>query len=593
MMTAIGLRMIAKASLLSIMLAVVGFVGTASAVSVDNFTISNFKIDYYLSKDSNGHSTLRVVERITADFPNYNQNKGLVREVPRVYDGHTVGFTLKSLKRGGQPEPVYDQYNKGDFRVIETGTDEYLLGSQVYEFTYELRDVTRYFKDTKSDELYWDTNGTNWRVPIKKIEATIHLEDAIKESLTGNSACYKGTQGSVDRCGITKTNDSTFVVTAYDLQPRDNVTIAIGFAANTFTLYQKTMIDKLRELMEALKVVWYGAMVIAGLMLVWLYMKWQQWSDRKRELGTIVPEYTAPKDASVTVSASIASSTKAFAAQLIDFAVRHYIKIYEIEKKGLFGSKDYELEITKDVTTLRAEEQEILRDIFSGDTAIGTRLKMSSLRNNTAIYKSTVDNDKKLKDLIRGTYGLRERDQPKVVWFKKAAAIVLLLSIFTLNPVGIVAAGLTLAMAYTLYPLTDKGLTLYRYLEGLKMYIKVAETERLKLLQSPEGAEKVGILDAKDPKQLVKLYEKVLPYAILFGQEKEWNNQLGKYYESISTQPDWYSGSSAAFNAASFSSAISGFSTASSYTSASSSTGGSSGGGSSGGGGGGGGGGGR
>ena len=35
--------------------------------------------------------------------------------------------------------------------------------------------------------------------------------------------------------------------------------------------------------------------------------------------------------------------------------------------------------------------------------------------------------------------------------------------------------------------LTDKGLALRRYLAGLKMYIEVAETERLKMLQSPEG----------------------------------------------------------------------------------------------------------
>ncbi|RYF29034.1 MAG: hypothetical protein EOO17_03070 [Chloroflexi bacterium] len=92
----------------------------------------------------------------------------------------------------------------------------------------------------------------------------------------------------------------------------------------------------------------------------------------------------------------------------------------------------------------------------------------------------------------------------------------------------------------------------------------------------------------------MKLYERVLPYAILFGQEKEWGDQMGRYYESIGSQPEWYSGAnnSSLFNAAVLSSAISNFNTAASYTSASSSsTGGSAGGGSSGGGGGGGGGG--
>jgi uncharacterized membrane protein YgcG len=111
------------------------------------------------------------------------------------------------------------------------------------------------------------------------------------------------------------------------------------------------------------------------------------------------------------------------------------------------------------------------------------------------------------------------------------------------------------------------------------------------MLQSPEGAQKVGGVDLNDGAQLVKLYERVLPYAVLFNQEKEWTKRIGDYYAKANTSPDWYAGN-AVFNAAVFSSAISNFSTAASYSSASSSsTGGSSGGGFSGGGGGGGGGG--
>ena len=138
--------------------------------------------------------------------------------------------------------------------------------------------------------------------------------------------------------------------------------------------------------------------------------------------------------------------------------------------------------------------------------------------------------------------------------------------------------------------LTDKGLALRRHLAGLKRYIGVAEVERLQMLQSPEGAEKVKV-DAADEKQLVKLYERVLPYAVLFGQEKEWSAQLGKYYEQVGEQPDWYSGQGV-FNAAVFSAGMSNLSsTAVSISSFESSTGGSTGGGFAGGGGGGGGGG--
>jgi uncharacterized membrane protein len=111
------------------------------------------------------------------------------------------------------------------------------------------------------------------------------------------------------------------------------------------------------------------------------------------------------------------------------------------------------------------------------------------------------------------------------------------------------------------------------------------------MLQTPEGAEKTGGADPSDPAQLIKLYEKVLPYAVFFGLEKEWNKQLGQYYETANAQPNWYVGNGA-FNAAVFSSGISGFATNTTYANAGSATsGGSGGGGFSGGGGGGGGGG--
>ncbi|HOW01196.1 MAG TPA: DUF2207 domain-containing protein, partial [Rhodoglobus sp.] len=129
------------------------------------------------------------------------------------------------------------------------------------------------------------------------------------------------------------------------------------------------------------------------------------------------------------------------------------------------------------------------------------------------------------------------------------------------------------------------------HLKGLELYIRLAEADRLKMLQSPTGAEREAI-STSDPRQIIDVYEKLLPYAVLFSLEKQWAQELGKYYTEQS--PDWYSGTGA-FNAAVFASSISSMSTtaASSYSgsSSSSSSGGSGGGGSSGGGGGGGGGG--
>lgn len=562
------------------------------ALNLQNLTIRDYKIDYILSRDSDNRSRLTTTETITAVFPDFDQNHGIERAIPQSYDGHSVSLDIKSVKKSDGSDWNYSTYASNDNLVVRIGdADKYVHGVQTYVITYTQRDVTRYFADTKSDEFYWDTNGTEWQVPINELHVSLTISDKLAGNLTGRSACYRGYANSYDRCEFVKDRSSLrFDTAATGLLAEQNVTVAFGFKPETFAKYEPSLWEKLL-------VAYIGALIavsaVAVGILIWLSVRWSRWSKRSNEVGTIIPEYLPPSDASILTSASLTTPKgSAFTAQLLDFAVRHYLKIYQTREKSLFKAAEYDIEIVKDIATLKDEEQEILKDIFGSDTTVGQRLALKSLKSNTTVYTRTLDNDKKLKQLVRGSYGLRERNASQSAWFKKTGWVLLVAALVLLNPVLLVAAVITFILGYALWPLTDKGLALYRYLEGLKMYITVAETERLKMLQSPEGALKVGGTDPNDPSQLVKLYEKVLPYAVLFGQEKEWTKRIGDIYESSQTQPSWYAGNNAVFNAAVFSSAMNGFSTSAAYSSASSSSsGGSSGGGSSGGGGGGGGGG--
>jgi hypothetical protein len=138
-------------------------------------------------------------------------------------------------------------------------------------------------------------------------------------------------------------------------------------------------------------------------------------------------------------------------------------------------------------------------------------------------------------------------------------------------------------------PLTERGRAARDHLEGLKVYLELAEADRLRMLQSPEGALRTG-----GPEAVLKLHEKLLPYAVLFGLERDWSRVLAAEYAERGSDPEWYAGRSA-FDAAAFSAGVGSFASASSTSwsgsASSSSSSGSGGGGSSGGGGGGGGGG--
>lgn len=374
------------------------------------------------------------------------------------------------------------------------------------------------------------------------------------------------------------------------------MTVAVGFTAGTFRAYEPSAFEKLMAVLLAIWVIVAIVSTIIGIILiVLLAVRYSRVSNRSKDLGTIVPEYIPPKEASVLASEQIGQGTRAgMTAQLIDLAVRHYLKIYQTKEKSLWKSAEYELEITKKIDDLRHEEKQLIETLFgSGNTSVGARFAMKSLKSNYSTASKLQSNTQALVKNIKAEYGLRHKDEVASRWFKRIGWWTGAIAIITLSPVLFIAALVAFICGAVLYPLTDKGLDLRRYLLGLKLYISVAEEERLKMLQSPEGAEKVGagVADG-NPKQLVKLYERVLPYAVLFGQEQEWNKQLGAYYEQNGSNPDWYSGN-AVFNAAVFSSVMSDFSTTtSSYAaSTSSSSGGSDGGGSSGGGGGGGGGG--
>jgi len=563
---------------------------SAHAQNVNDFTIDSFNINYTLGRDSQNRSTLRTVETIQATFPDKDQNHGLERALPNTYDGHSTSLGIVSITDQSGRSLEYSTNESNGNEVVRIGNkDRYVRGQQTYVITYDQRDVTRFFKDTGRDEFYWDTNGTDWAVPISRLEVALNVDDTIRDRLSNNTACYQGQSGSSAPCRIERT-DSGYRLSASNLAPGENVTLAVGFQPQTFAAYQRTAGE------------WFGFVwiislivtsIVSALLLIWLSVRYYRLQGRTKERTTIVPEYTPPKDTSVSASAAIYQAPKAvFAAQLIDLAIRGYLKLYEVRPPSFWRKAEYEIEIVQDITNLKAEEQELLNDIFA-TTTVGSRLALKDLKRSTAVYKKLSDNPAKLLKDIRGSYDLRAKQPDYSHWFKRLGFISLAAAVLTLSPGLAIVSLSAFISSYSLWPLTDKGLALWHYLEGLKLYIKTAEADRIKMLQSPEGAQKVGeTVNPDNPVQIVKLYERVLPYVIIFGLEKDWNKQLGQYYEASNGSPEWYDSRDDVFTAAVFASSINSFSSAATYSNpASSSSGGSGGGGSSGGGGGGGGGG--
>lgn len=562
------------------------------AANVNNFTITDYDVQMRLERDDQQRSVLRTTETIIADFP-LNQNQGLERVFVKTYQDRSTSFDLESVTDGSGTDRNY-HWNGDALRIGDQGT--YVSGSQTYQITYTQRDVTRNYQDTGRDEFYWDAIGTDWRVPIQSITLRLRIDPALSDAVETDLLCYQGQRGSTSTCDVARDEDGVYVAQLDQLQPSQGVTTVIGFADGTFAEYQPSMWARLITIWIIVQAVL--ALAAIGL-LIYVFTRQHRMLNRTRELQTVVTEYLPPRDVSLTAAASLSPmhSRSVKAAQLLDLAVRHYIKLYQVREAKLFRAAEYEIEVVKPIDDLAWEERELLNDKFGHQPQPGDRLNLKKLQNNTAYQRRLQNNDSDLQRRVRGEYDLRAQDPQVRRWLRRVALWALIIGVLLLSPPMLIASVVVFVASFYNWRLTDRGLAVRRHMDGLRHYISVAESERLQLLQSPEGAERVAtVTDGADTAaQRIVLYERVLPYAVLFGQEKQWNQHLGKYYEQTQSQPDWYSGSGAnAFNAVALGSAVNGFSSAVALASASSDSsgsGGSSGGGSVGGGGGGGGGG--
>ncbi len=534
-----------------------------------------------------------VTETLVADFPEFDQNHGIRRSIPDSSYGKYPALIndIEVLDEFGQAREFEIVAENGFIDLaIKPEDGSFVQGKQTYVIKYRQAWVINNYQSTSGfDEFYWDVNGTGWQQTFDQVKATVILDTSLRENLvTDKISCYQGLQGSTDKCSLISEEEGSLTFTSGKLGAFENLTIAIPFKPN--------VANTTGPIVEG-TFSWYGYWVCIGalaLVLIWaLYFRIFRIRNQGKNLF-IVPQYKPTPEPGLFVSAFVIKKTvRLFQASVVQLAVKKLIEIESVE-----GSKN------KDFILRRTS----LGGATSAQSALLARLGIPE--TGSELMLSNKMPEKQSSELAKGLLKLKTataREVNKQGYFQKRA-------------LGIPAAGLTVALivfilmtyfasvmdsdteaGFTAIPvllflpfvavylllmskraLTPKGSEVVAYVKGLEMYIELAEKDRLEYLQSPTGAS-LKPSEVKG-KQILKLYEELLPWAILLGLQKEWAKVLNDLYSSEGS-PVWIIGVS------SFGDSFSNLDESLTASLGSSSSGGSSGGGSSGGGGGGGGGG--
>ncbi|MEL5991735.1 DUF2207 domain-containing protein [Microbacterium phosphatis] len=570
---------------------------TTPAVADDEDDLQDFTFDRVdsvieLSRDAEGVGVATITETYIAVFPDEDQNRGLQRRIPTQYDWVPLHPEVLSVTdESGEPRP-FETETDDDHLVVTSAVPEgeFVHGEQTYVITYEVENVARAM-DNGVDEFYWDILGHDWAQPIGTFTGEIRIDRDLAPALTGDMRCYRGELGADDECDLAQSEDGVVTLEVADLAPHEGVTVAIGFEPGTFTPFDSSLLGSPWAIAQM------GGAALGAVALVWAG------SVRRRKLQdepgrpVVIAEYEPPAGVDAATAAAILRKTsKIVPAEILEQAVGGSLMI--IESTGAFGRAKFTAQL---VDPSRADENGriILQGLFGDDLRPGATFEFGSTSTRfgkaaQSLHTWAAARDKQL----RRPSGLSRIGQGPMILFAVAFSIAvpggiaalmgfvtplvpILLLVFVF--LGLFAVLLILGRS----PLTRDGAEIRDHLQGLREFIAWAEEDRIRMLQSPGGAERRPV-DTADPRQMLVLYERLLPFAVVFGQERQWAERLTAFYPN--GVPDWYAGSGP-LNAVAFSAGISSLSSTAVSSSVSSSSGGSSGGGFSGGGGGGGGGG--
>lgn len=539
-------------------------------------------LSYNIFAEIEKDGTLLVNEQIRVVAEGNAIKRGIYRSFPTKYNDRLgnrfrAGFEVVEVLRNGSPEPWFVKTQSNGVVVYIGDTDTELIPG-----TY---DYTLVFKTTRQigffdgfDELYYNAIGGDWNFSIEKASVKVRLPEGAEIIQKAAWSGYAGSTGC--DCELIESGNTLIVSATRVLQPREQLTLAVAWPAGF--VHRPSVMGKI---IYFLKDNVHVLFALAGLFMVLLiyFRKWKE-TGKDPAKGTIIPLFDPPSEfspAETCYLAGMGMKDRVITSALVNMAVSGYLTINH-SKKG------YSIrQVSGQGTELSREEEAIASVLFSR----GPETELDN-KNHLLFEQARNKADKVLKEKMIPEYFSLNTTQ-LLPGFALSFLWTVLTFVFSPSPaVPLILVFLFMALAILFIWLirapTLQGRVLMDEAEGFKMYLSVAEKDRLNIMSEPDLT--------------LGRFEKYLPYAIALNVENEWGrrfeNALKRSAQDVSDyRPSWYAGPAAGISGfspqiitsgvgKSFSSAISSASTPPGSSSGSGGSGSSGGGGGGGGGGG-------
>ena len=547
---------------------------------------------YDVEIDVNRDASLDVAERITVHAEGQNIRRGIYRDFPTRYKDRfgnrvTAGFRMLGVERDDRMEPWFTEHLSNGIR-INTGNDNFLPVPADYTYTlrYHTTRQLGFFAD--HDELYWNAIGTGWVFPIEESRVRVRLPSPVPinqlrtEAYTGP----QGAQGTDYTVGLPEPGIAVYTLTK-PLGPYEGFTIVLGFPKGLIPA--PTTSDRVKWFFEDNRGVLIALVGLIAL-LVYCYREWSR-VGRDPQGRAIIARYEPPEGktpAGLRYMMRMGYDVRCFSADILALAVAGQLRI---EREKHFFKDTWSLERNGEGPfTLPTSEGALIRQLFSGGEDI-LELKNTNaqiVQGARTAHSAALDREYQPKYFHKNG-----KSVAKAAFIGVIAIVIAAVASggFGIPAVGVVAVLMLISLvvfARLVRAPTFEGRDLLDEIEGLKLYLSVAERQELAQMRGPD----------EPPVLNAERYEALLPYAVALEVEDAWTKKFtaavgAAAAAEAASRMTWYGGGPVT-DLNSFTNSI-GSSLSSQISSASSPPGSSSGfgGGGSGGGGGGGGGGGR